>query len=198
MIVGSKRFATLLVVVGLSGTTACQTDLATTPDAARLQPTARLTTYDASTRTLGVTIGNTYRFTADTYRTLTSSLVGGNGTYYYKWFIQPCFGTYCDDQYLWDEGWGMSSVNLHLTADMSWVKVSLEVFDSPDLPYSGSTGATIIGPAPQNTGANFKCELGFDDYPIHDYDPTTRTYIGYYRDGCTGARVYDPANPHTY
>jgi hypothetical protein len=79
---------------------------------------------------------------------------------------------------------------------MSWVKITVQVFDSPDLPYSASTAVTLIGPAPQSTHDQFKCELGFDNFPIHNFYPDHGgAYSAYYRDGCTGARVYDPNHP---
>lgn len=184
-IIGTLAFVTLV---------ACQNDPPTSlRKGPRLDPSPRLSVYDPSTRTLGSGISAGGRFTAETFRTARVSVTGGNGSYYYEWYQQPCYGTYCVDQFLNDAGWGLDSTALHLTPDMSWVKITVLVFDSPNLPYSASAAATLIGPSPHSTSALFKCELGFDNYPIHDiYPDSGGVYSAYYRDGCTGERVYDP------
>jgi hypothetical protein len=152
--------------------------------------------YDPSTRTLGLTMAAGPRFTQDTYRTVKASITGGNGTYYYQWYQQPCYDTYCLDQYLNGAGWGLDSSSFHLTADMSWVKITVQAFDSPNVPFSASTSTILIGPAPHNVNSNFSCDYGSGQFIIHDFYPDSGgVYSAYYRDGCNGSRVYDPDHP---
>lgn len=198
MIELSRRLGVVSSIAAIvTALAACQADSPTTFTRS-LTPneSPRFSTYDPSTRTLGLNLSAGPRFTGDTYRTARVSVIGGNGTYYYEWYQQPCFGTWCADQYLNGAGWGLDSSSFHLTSDMSWVKITVQAFDSPDLPYSASTTVTLIGPAPQTTHDKFKCELGFDNYPIHNiYPDSGGRYSAYYRDGCTGGRVYDPDHP---
>jgi hypothetical protein len=187
-----RVIATALIPLGLF---ACGSDATTgLPRAEKLEFPVLSSVYDSSTRTLGVTLSGTQRFTAETNRTVSASVVGGNGTYYYEWYQQDCYGGDCDQQSLYDAGWGMSSISLHLTTDMHWDKITVQIFDSPNLPYSASARATIVGPN-QTGGGALNCQLGDDHFPIRDYNPATGTYSAYYRDGCTGERVYDPAHP---
>jgi hypothetical protein len=187
-----KLIAPTVVLVIL----ACQGENATAPVRMQSPENPSFTVYDAPTRTMGVSISAGGRFYTDTYRSATVSITGGNGTNYIEWYEQTCFGTWCDEQYLHDAGWGLTSTSFHLTTNISWIKIIAHVFDNPDLPFSGSATVTLIGPEPHSYSGALKCQIGDEHYPIHDWDPAHQTYEGYYRDGCTGQRVYDPAHPH--
>src|SRR4051812_30394476 len=102
--------AAVVAFVAANLTLACRDNLPTQPQQLTGPLRPAFSTYDASTRTLGVSLNvGPSRWVGTEYRTVSASVSGGNGTYYYEWYVQSCYPDYCDDQYLYDYGWGVSS-----------------------------------------------------------------------------------------
>jgi hypothetical protein len=183
----------------------CQSDSPSSPVSRPTLGKAAFSLYDAPSRTLGVNLSAGGRYTGTQYRTATATVTGGSGTYYYQWYQQACYASSqyggeppCGPQDLFGYGWGSSSEPFAVYIDEAWKRITVQVWDDEQIPFSGVSAQILIGPPPPSGGSpRFKCQLGDDDYPIHEWyqTPDSLAYSAYYRDGCTGARVYDSLHP---
>lgn len=146
----------------------------------------------------------------------TATVSGGTGPYYYVWGSRKCqkdtsyYGetqVICGSDYMtYKSGWGVSQIDFPVLQEDTEVHFLLELRESPDGYVSGVGTYEVFGPyyALQFFGsadADFQCSRTASWYPWEEwkYDdgawkPSGRTYR---RNGCTGAREFDPAWPDT-
>lgn len=184
------------VVAVLSIAAGCTDRGVLSPDAAL--PEAHggplLTTYDSSTRQLGVSVvSNVNKFGTEGGYTVHSSVTGGSGPYMYVWYLSRSWDEGGDFQF-YDSGWGKDSIQFYVYPDDMKIVVMLSVGDSQVPVWAGDAERTFLGPAAVHAGdggtppcENYDPGVRFDDGVDHDLDHTGKWYL----DVCTRTHIYD-------
>lgn len=172
-------------------------DAAVTEPAAVAAPASSgpsLTTYDATTKTLGTTITsgvNKYR-TEGGYQ-VGSTVTGGTGPYYYIWYIARSSSGGASDFQLYDKGWGMTGIDFYVYPDDMQIIIKLSVGDSQVPTWTGNYSRSFLGPAAV-TVAPAGCQPAgdpgaphFDNFTAPDFQHKST----YYNEVCGWTRVYD-------
>lgn len=174
------------------------------------------TTQDPITVTIS---GNQAVHESEAYPNLTrytATVTGGTGPYYYVWGARKCqkdTGYYgnsqviCQSDYLtYAQGWGLSVIDYPVLQEDTEVHFLLELRDAPNGYVSGVGTYEVYGPyyALQFVGspdADFQCSRKASWYPWEEWEfddgVWKRNGRAYRRNGCNGAREYDPAKPDT-
>jgi hypothetical protein len=178
-----------LALCGALTLAACGADA---PSAPRdLTPDApRLTAYDAATRTLGVSLSGPNKVTSQTWITMKAYVSGGVGPYTYDWFQQYCYAdiSYCSPMSQIRYNTPDDSIFVEYPGEMRKMRFVVHVRDAQAVPFAGSESRIVINTTQSTiTDSGFSCDLGESYYPIVDFDGRH-----YRRNGCTGAREYDP------
>lgn len=186
----------LLVVVAIAAGACADTATSSSPSL-RVPGSApaRSTSYNAATQSLGVSIGGYPHVSAPGTYTYWANVSGGTGPYTYDWFYSYCTNdTYeCSDQMPLQNA-GTDSVPVEIPDFVGKIHLIVHIYDSQGVPFAGSADYKVanLGNPDGTGGSGFKCDLGENYYPVADFPDSQNVTHHYRRDGCTGARVYDP------
>jgi hypothetical protein len=152
---------------------------------------ASFSTYDASTQTLGVAIGGPPHVDEPGTYTYWANVSGGTGPYTYQWFYSYCQNDIyeCSDQLPVPNGTG-NSVPVEIPEFVWKLHLVVHVYDSQTVPYAGEADLYVVNLSNEGgAGSGYKCDLGENFYPVPNFSVPPRHYR---RNGCTGAKVYNP------
>ena len=202
------RPATSLAIIGMSLIAACsQNDSPTGPAGGLAMPpgpsfnvtTNSSTTEDASTQSLSTSILGPnkayYRHYEDGWYSFRASVTGGTGPYTYDWFQQYCYknnpdGTAgsCSSLYKFRSGVGLDSIRIFFPPEMGRIDYVVHVYDAQTYAHVGTARHLVhnfMTSTPPSSG--FSCDIGEPFWPVKGFDGRY-----YRRNGCTGAREYQP------
>jgi hypothetical protein len=146
---------------------------------------------DPSSQSISVSIGGFPHVSHDSTYTYWANVFGGTGPYTYDWFYSYCtVDPYtCSDQMPLMNA-GTDSVPVEIYYPVGKVHLIVEVHDAQTYAFVGAADYKVANLGnPDGTGSSaFRCDLGEGYWPIVDFDGRH-----YRRNGCTGAREYDPS-----
>jgi hypothetical protein len=144
----------------------------------------------ATDTALTVTMSAPTKVLKQSYVTLTASVSGGTGPYYYIWSEQVCYdsGTDCYED-IYSEGEGQSSISYGVSDGVNSARVVVQVKDANTTAQrSGNARRNILGPAAfvYGTQSTFHCQSPVNYFPFQ-FSPGAQQYI---RSGCDGHKIY--------
>lgn len=178
---------------------ACQSEAPTSPGVKQVPAGPAATVYDEASRTLGVSINGPNKATAPGNLTWRRIVSGGAGNYRYDWWQAYCYNDieYCSPLYLMQSG-PDTSFTVYYPSNIGKMEIALHVFDDQEVPFAGSASKDVVNMVVQTpyTNPNYTCDYGQGYYPVSDWPAPNPDDTRYYRrNGCTGAREYDPNTP---
>jgi len=171
--------------------------------------------FDLTDSILQVTItpSTTWKSSAGNF-SVTASVSGGSGTYYYRWHYRYCenrTGTkYCDTVWrLFNEGSGHSTVSHMMYSTDIRQDIYVDVADSQTYPVTSSDTTFVDGPINEELQAivpayTLQCNLPGSYYPNQGSMWVNGQYVNgvwvnghyvdktYRRNACTNAKEYNP------
>lgn len=157
------------------------------------------TTLDPSAQSLSTSILGPskayFREHEDGWYTFRATVSGGTGPYTYDWFQQYCYannpdGTsgYCSNLHRIPGDPGLDSIEKFFPPEMGRMDFVVHVYDAQTYAHVGTARRLVTNfmtDAPASSG--FSCDIGEPFYPVKAFDGRY-----YRRNGCTGAREYQP------